>query len=147
MKRYLGIILIPILVITAFSFPFFRDNCQEVKEELACCQSELASVLEGLEDCQEANLPAHFETIDELKKWLEEDETDQIPYDLEEFRCTDFAYTLQMEALKDNYILSMYIKDAHAFNMAYISSSKQYLYIEPQDDRVYYNSSKENEVR
>lgn len=134
MKRwhffFTSIALIPILAITTLSY----------------IPQPFEGVGQGLED--QLTLPRRFETMDELRQWLVKDETDQIPYEKGVFMCDDFAFALQMAALADGYLITIYpyIPHAHVLNVTQISRSQQYFWIEPRTDKVYYGPDKLEEV-
>ena len=108
-------------------------------EDLAIKDSELLSLkqeleaLHQIENIQEQ--PRYFNSLDELKAWLGEDDTNQMQY-CDEFNCIDFALRLQECALADGYILSTEVLPVayHWANIAVIGD--MYYVIEPQDDRI-----------
>jgi len=82
-------------------------------------------------------------TLDELKKWLAEDKTNEIPYSYPDFVCGDYAFMLSLHAKLNNWDMGIVIvigklngKDfEHAFNA--ILCKEGLYYIEPQNDEVF----------
>ena len=103
-----------------------------LEHQLAVRDSELLSLKEELEKAQ----PRHFSSLEELKTWLANDNTNESLYSPDNFSCIDFALTLQKCALADGYILSTEVLPvgAHWVNAAVIGDSVYY--IEPQEDRI-----------
>ncbi|MEM2588741.1 MAG: hypothetical protein QXK93_00685 [Candidatus Bathyarchaeia archaeon] len=84
-------------------------------------------------------------SISELSQWLEEDDTDRLPYSMWDFVCGDFSVMLSMRAkLKrwDMGIVAVLGRDAqgnefnHAFNA--IKCKEGLVYVEPQNDEIFY---------
>jgi len=102
--------------------------------ELFSLQQELEELPPQFEN-SEVKQVRHFNSLDELKEWLAEDDTDQILYS-DEFNCIDFALQLQERALADGYILSTEVLPI-AYHWANIAVVGDVFYvIEPQDDRI-----------
>lgn len=83
-------------------------------------------------------------TLEELKKWLAEDDTDKLPYRPKNFTCGDFAVMLHTRAKLRNWdmgivvvhgILSDGSKFMHVFNA--IRCKEGLVYIEPQNDSIF----------
>jgi len=75
-----------------------------------------------------------FETVQELKAWLYQDDTNSYPY-RQDFTCGDFAVMLRDRALEDGFLLGIHVVGGtHAVNCALIEG-KLY-FIEPQSDGV-----------
>ncbi|MEM4652666.1 MAG: hypothetical protein QW535_01030 [Candidatus Nezhaarchaeales archaeon] len=89
-------------------------------------------------------------TINDLKRWLAEDDTDKIPYSKWDFVCGDYALMLSVKAKMNHWDVGIVVvlgRDAqgrefnHAFNA--IRCVEGLVYIEPQNDQVFYASIKE----
>jgi len=83
--------------------------------------------------------PREFESLDELKAWLEKDDTDSTLYILGSgcltgYDCDDYAVALAHNALSDGYSISTQIVGDHMLNSTIIGN-KVY-FIEPQNDEV-----------
>lgn len=78
-----------------------------------------------------------FETVQELKAWLYQDDTDSSPY-RPGFICGDFAVMLRDRALEDGFLLGIHVVEkpqgTHAVNCALIGH--RLYFIEPQTDEV-----------
>jgi len=86
-----------------------------------------------------------FESIEQLAAWLDEDQTDTLPYVKDVFECENFAQSLINHGLEDDYYISFqvlknytrpdtkeFIKGPHAINSVIIGN---YIYfIDPQTD-------------
>ncbi|MEM3618252.1 MAG: hypothetical protein QXK47_04160 [Candidatus Bathyarchaeia archaeon] len=84
-------------------------------------------------------------TLSELKQWLAEDKTNEIPYTYPDFICGDFAVMLSIHAKMERWdmgIVAVIGRDAsgnefdHAFNT--IRTVEGLVYVEPQNDQVFY---------
>ena len=62
-----------------------------------------------------------FESGWELGAWLEEDDTDTLPYIESTQDCDDFARILMTNAYQDGYIIGFYVIDDHAMNITFIN--------------------------
>jgi hypothetical protein len=81
-----------------------------------------------------------FESLDELKAWLEGDDTDSTIYIFGEgclncYCCVDYATALMMNAYRDGYRVSVQFEKSHALNSAVIGD--KIYFIEPQNDKVW----------
>ncbi len=87
-----------------------------------------------------------FEDVDELRQWLAQDKTDEIPY-TSFFNCNNFSSTLQKAGFVDGYIINVYPLESglHILNMVAVGQYSYY-WVEPQDDKVYYSPLKLEEV-
>ena len=84
--------------------------------------------------------PKEFESLDALKAWLAQDDTDHAIYIfgsgcLKNYDCDDYAVALVYNALQDGYSVSTEIVDDHMMNSTIIGN-EIYL-IEPQTDEVW----------
>ena len=84
-------------------------------------------------------------SIDELKDWLEKDETDKISYTYPDFVCGDFAVMLSMHAKLNHWDMGVVAvlgttadgrEFDHAFNA--IRCKEGLVYVEPQNDEIFY---------
>jgi hypothetical protein len=85
--------------------------------------------------------PRQFNSVDELKAWLAEDDTDSTIYIfgfgcLDTYDCEDYARALMINALKDGYLVSIQWEDNHALNSTIIGNSVYF--IEPQNDDIWF---------
>ena len=83
--------------------------------------------------------PKQFESLDSLKAWLAQDDSDHVIYVfgdacLNNYDCDDYASALVHNALEDGYLVSTEIVDDHMMNSTIIGNDI-YL-IEPQTDEV-----------
>ena len=77
----------------------------------------------------------NFSSIEELKLFLAEDNTNEHEYIESEFDCDDFALMLQHNALEKGYIMNCQtLFTAHALNMVIIDN--EIYYIEPTTDEI-----------
>jgi hypothetical protein len=84
--------------------------------------------------------PREFESVDELKAWLAQDDTDSTLYIfgsgcVSTYDCDDYATALVYNALCDGYLVSTQIDDNHMLNSTIIGNN--IYYIEPQNDNVW----------
>ncbi|MEM3506792.1 MAG: hypothetical protein QXT31_03975 [Candidatus Bathyarchaeia archaeon] len=95
----------------------------------------------------------HFQSLDELKRFLANSQISERKYSYTTYNCINFAKDLKIEAREKGYNLSFVIANyrvgnwllgyeeaSHAFNAALINGNL--VYIEPQNDRIY-NSMEE----
>jgi len=85
--------------------------------------------------------PREFESLDELKAWLDKDDTDSTLYIfgfgcLADYDCDDYAVALVHNALLDGYSVSLQIEDNHMLNSTIIGN--KIYFIEPQNDKVWF---------
>jgi len=120
------------LVETRMGLLATENGIAVLEDQLAARESELLSLKQELEEAQ----PRHFSSIEELKVWLANDDTNQREYSSDEFNCINFALMLQQRALGSGYILSTEVLPVgnHWVNIAIIGD--RIYVIEPQDDRV-----------
>lgn len=84
--------------------------------------------------------PRQFKSLDELKAWLAQDDTDSTFYVfgsacLSNYDCDDYAMALVYNALADGYLISTQIVGDHMLNCAVIGN--EIYFIEPQTDEVW----------
>ena len=79
-----------------------------------------------------------FASLGDLKAWLAQDKTDEIPPHETTFDCDDYARTLQRHALQEGYLINceyLFLKEgAHVVNTAVIGNCCYW--IEPQTDKT-----------
>ena len=85
--------------------------------------------------------PKEFKSVDELKAWLAQDNTDDTLYIfgagcIANYDCDDYAVALERNALLDGFSVSLQIERNHMLNSTIIDN-KIYL-IEPQSDEVWF---------
>jgi hypothetical protein len=90
-------------------------------------------------------------SIDELRSWLEKDETDKINYTYPDFVCGDFAVMLSMHAKLNHWDMGVVAvlgatadgsEFDHAFNA--IRCKEGLVYVEPQNDEIFYGPISED---
>jgi len=96
-----------------------------------------------------------FTSLEELKAWLGEDDTDEYVYLLagedgvlrtsDKYDCDDYALQLQRRAAKSGFLMSATIIEKqgkpHMINLANIGND--IYYIEPQTDEVWFHSHRD----
>jgi len=85
--------------------------------------------------------PKEFGSVDELKAWLAEDDTDSTLYIfgagcLANYDCDDYAVALVRNALRDGYSVSLQVEGNHVLNSTIIGN--KIYFIEPQSDEVWF---------
>jgi hypothetical protein len=85
--------------------------------------------------------PKGFSSVDELKAWLAQDDTDSTIYIfgtgcLSKYDCDDYAVALERNALLDGYLVSLQIENNHVLNSTIIGN--EIYFIEPQTDEVWF---------
>jgi len=85
--------------------------------------------------------PKEFKSLDELKAWLAQDDTDNTLYIfgdgcLANYDCDDYAVALERNALRDGYSVSLQIGHKHMLNSTIIGD--KIYFIEPQSDEVWF---------
>ena len=83
----------------------------------------------------------NFPTLEALRTFLEQDDTNEIPYNAN-FVCLDYALHLAKRAELMGYRIGhaellFDISYFHAMNTAYIEEDSTLVYIEPQTDKIY----------
>ena len=85
--------------------------------------------------------PRYFSNVTELKAWLAEDHTESVDW-TPSHNCCKFSRELQYAAAQDGYIISQERMDSvdggHRLCMAYLSETHTSVYIEPQNDQVWF---------
>jgi len=96
-----------------------------------------------------------FTSLEELKNWLAEDDTDEYVYlwagedgvlrTNDKYDCDDYALQLQQRASESGFIISVTIIEKHGkphmINLACIGND--IYYIEPQTDQVWFHSHRD----
>jgi hypothetical protein len=85
--------------------------------------------------------PREFKSLDELKAWLAQDDTESTLYIfgagcISTYDCDDFAVALERNALLDGYAVSIQIENDHVLNSTIIGN--EIYFIEPQSDEVWF---------
>jgi hypothetical protein len=88
----------------------------------------------------ESAYPTEFTSVDELKAWLAQDDTDSTLYIygsglIAEYDCDDYALALVRNALAAGYAVSLQIEGDHMLNSTIIGN--EIYFIEPQTDEVW----------
>jgi hypothetical protein len=109
--------------------------------------TSIVGLEQGLADSEEFSAyrwesayPAEFASVDELKAWLAQDDTDSTLYIygsgcILEYDCDDYAIALVRNALADGYSVSLQIEGEHMLNSTIIGN--EIYFIEPQSDKVW----------
>ncbi len=84
--------------------------------------------------------PGEFESLDGLKAWLAEDDSNTTLYIfgsgcMVNYDCDDYATALVYNALRDGYAVSLQIEGNHMLNSTVIGN--EIYFIEPQTDEVW----------
>jgi hypothetical protein len=84
--------------------------------------------------------PKEFASLDELKAWLAQDDTDSSFYIfgsgcLGNYDCDDYATALVYNALADGYLVSTQVEGTHMLDCTIIGNN--IYFIEPQTDQVW----------
>jgi hypothetical protein len=84
--------------------------------------------------------PKEFKSVDELKAWLAQDDTDSTLYIfgsgcVSNYDCDDYAVALLYNALFDGYSVSLQVENNHMLNSTIIGNN--IYFIEPQNDKVW----------
>jgi hypothetical protein len=84
--------------------------------------------------------PEEFKSVDELKAWLAQDDTESTLYIfgagcMSDYDCDDYAVALVYNALADGYSVSLQVEGNHMLNSAVIGN--EIYFIEPQNDEVW----------
>ncbi len=117
---------------------------QALQEELLALRGQYEALYRALYEPLWSNMTV-TPSLNELREWLAEDDTDKITYKEWDFVCGDYATMLSMHAkLKgwDMGVVAVLGHDAdrkifaHAFNA--IRCREGLVYVEPQNDQVFY---------
>ncbi len=104
-----------------------RTNLQENLTQANSNSRTLTTTLEAIRS------PRHFDSVQELKDWLQKDNTDS-----KDGTFAELCYILQVRALRDGFILPVSVSSDDSYqyfaNMAYIQG--EYYMIYPDTDEV-----------
>jgi predicted RNase H-like nuclease (RuvC/YqgF family) len=115
-------------------------SVSKIQEESSQLRSQLAETKAELDRYQ-----LRRPTMDELRAFLAEDDTNEHRYDEEDYPCTYYARDLRLRAAQHGYNLCFIVVNyrmmwrgeyGHALNGAYLSDGT-FIYIEPQNDKIY----------
>jgi len=117
-----------------------NQQIESANDSIGQLEAELADAEEFGAYWWERAHPREFESVDELKAWLAEDDTDSTLYIFGKgclgcYDCDDYATALVYNALYDGYSVSTQIVGNHMLNSTIIGN-EIYL-IEPQNDEVW----------
>jgi len=123
-----------------------KNELMQTKDKLAQISKKLLEIESKLEDIENRLYSSNYivlnPTLEEVKKFLEEDDTDKIPYDNQTFICTDFANRFVSNFLRKGYyacVSILYFEDvAHAI-VAINTRDYGLIYVEPQQDKIIFN--------
>jgi hypothetical protein len=116
-------------------------------EQVALASAKVADLTDRLAESQkfgeywwERGHPREFQSLDELKAWLAQDDTDSTlnivgSTNFGNYDCDDYAVALMYNALSDGYLVSLQIEDSHMLNCTVIGNG--IYFIEPQSDKVW----------
>lgn len=92
-------------------------------------------------------IPKEFKSKGEMQAWFHKNKIDELEYDLENFDCDDFAIETQKAALNDGYIVNLeldmtgsYYNNGEAYMLCGCRIGNMYYIIEPQNDRIVYET-------
>jgi preprotein translocase subunit SecG len=93
--------------------------------------------------------PKEFKSVDELKAWLAQDDTDNTLYIfgvgcISNYDCDDYAVALVRNALSDGYLVSLQIERDHVLNSTIIGN--KIYFIEPQTDEVWFWEYRDRQI-
>jgi hypothetical protein len=117
-----------------------NQQVEEASADIGQLQQELAESEESLAYWWSKANPREFESLDELKAWLAEDDSNTTLYIfgsgcIANYDCDDFAAALVYNALCDGYAVSLQIEGNHMLNSTVIGN--EIYFIEPQTDEVW----------
>ncbi len=112
----------------------------QLNDSIGQLEQELAESEESIAYWWTRANPREFESVDELKAWLAEDDSDTTLYIfgsgcITNYDCDDYATALVYNALSDGYAVSLQIDGNHMLNSTIIGN--YIYYIEPQTDEAW----------
>lgn len=121
-----------------------NDTISQLKEEKA--QLLLENGVETLVEVPvivqvREGAPREFESVHELRQWLEADNTSEQQWIFDVYDCDDFARDLVKAAYQDNYLMGIYVDDFcnHTSHLMCTTIIGNGIWaIEPQTDWVWY---------
>lgn len=125
-----------------------NDQLMLSNQKIEQADASIAELKQALEEAEQFSAywwerahPKEFGSVDELKAWLAQDDTDSTLYVfgtgcLGNYDCDDYAVALAYNALWDGYSVSMQIAGNHMFNSTIIGND--IYFIEPQSDQVWF---------
>jgi len=136
-----AIILVLIIILSnTIIWQYQRGQIISLKKDIANLQGSVDQLQVELKKYKLKD----FDSLQELKAFLEEDYTDKKEWREGDYVCINFAKDLKINAAKKGYNISVVIanyefegeKLGHAFNAALIKGGL--IFIEPQNDKTYY---------
>ena len=116
-------------------------------QQIVLANTSIEKLTQKLEDSEkfgaywwERAHPKEFGSVDELKAWLAQDDTDSTFYIfgsgcMTNYDCDDYAVALLYNALWDGYSVSLQVEGSHMLNSTVIGNN--IYFIEPQNDTVW----------
>ena len=116
-------------------------------QQIELANASIAELKQELEEAKQFGTywwerahPKEFESVEALKAWLAEDDSDSTLYifgsgSLSNYDCDDYATALVYNALCDGYLVSLQIESNHMLNSTVIGND--IYFIEPQNDEVW----------
>lgn len=143
MYKYILIFILLVLPIFTGCKSYTQKDIDRLNVTISSLQDEnsalQARISELEKKLQRQNELRVFESPDELKEFLYNDETDRRPYIHNDFDCEDFAMALMRNAVAKGYFMGLYFYDTgtigHIAN-ATIVGDIVYI-VEPQYDTIY----------
>jgi len=109
-------------------------------------QNQIIEILEKEKEDLEKQIPLEvrdFNSIEELKQFLEKDKTNENKFSIPDFDCEEFALMLIKNAAEDGCMLYTQLSynnmtnSWHASNFAMIWKINKIYFIEPQTDKIW----------
>jgi hypothetical protein len=126
-----------------------NEQVMPTNQQIEQANASIAELTQKLEEAKQFGTywwerahPKEFESLDALKAWLAEDDSDSSLYFFgsaclpsSNYDCDDYATALMYNALCDGYLVSLQIDGNHMLNSTMIGND--IYFIEPQDDKVW----------
>ncbi len=110
-----------------------EDNLENTQSRLTTVKSELQELRDG------SRFELHNPTYNEVRNFIQEDETDENEYIKDEYVCVDFASDVnnnaQEEGIRTAFVDIRFESGAHAI-LAFQTVDRGLIYVEPQNDAI-----------
>lgn len=110
-----------------------EDNLENTQSRLTTVKSELQKLRDG------SRFELHDPTYNEVRNFIQEDETDENEYIKDEYVCVDFASDVnnnaQEEGIRTAFVDIRFESGAHAI-LAFQTVDRGLIYVEPQNDAI-----------
>jgi hypothetical protein len=116
-------------------------------QQVELANTSIAELTQKLEEAEKFGAywwarahPREFGSVNELRAWLAQDDTDSTLYIfgagcMSDYDCDDYAVALVNNALADGYAVSLQVEGNHMLNSTIIGND--IYFIEPQNDEVW----------